>query len=195
MISCQGEIEGEGECSKYLNEKYAEETTDTAMVKEAFEFQQILLERFRESSVKEMSHEAYQLQFHSSHGYGKSMKFEKKNDKYSLSVKCITKEDWYPDCKEYQISIEKEEWNELEKMIYEFNFWTEENFRKGGDVLDGYAFLLEGNRPEAAKCNKKTYKLIARGSPRYDKMGALCEYILEYEDQLVSRYEHMNKIK
>ena len=49
--------------------------------------------------------------------------------------------------------------------------------------------------PTTKKCNKKTYKLVARGTPRYDKMGALCENILEYESHLRFQYEQMNKIK
>jgi hypothetical protein len=91
IIGCQGKFQGRGECTKYRNESYSEETTDTALVREAFECQ--------------------------------------------------------------------------------------------------------GNRPEAEKCNKKTYKLVGRGSPRYDKIAALCESILEYEDQLKFRYEQLNKIR
>lgn len=101
----------------------------------------------------------------------------------------------YPDCKEYKIRIDSAEWNELERMIDEFNFWTEENFKVNKDVLDGSAYILEGNRPQAKKCGKKTYKLVARGSPRFDKIGALCGYILDYEEQLKFKYAQSNRIK
>lgn len=193
LIGCQEKIQEKKECLMYSNEKYLEETTDSVMVKEAFDYQEILLKRFGETSVKGLTYEAYHLQFYSSHGYGKSVKFENNIGGCFISVKCKSKKDWFEECKEYQIEIEKDEWREFEKMIYEFNFWTAEDFRRNEHVLDGFAYLLEGNRPEAKKCNKKTYQLIARGSPRYDKIGALCDYILEYEDQLKFKYEQMKR--
>lgn len=193
LLSCQRDSKEKNECLKYIDEKYTEKIDSTMQV-EAHKFHEYLLKKFGENSIKEMNYEAYHLQFYSSHGYGESVKFENKNGSYSLSVKCEGKKEWSPECKSYQISINADEWGELEKMIYEFNFWTAEDFRVNKDILDGYAFFLEGNRPEAEKCNKKTYKLVGRGSPRYDKMEALCYNILEYEEQLKFKYEQMNKI-
>ena len=155
LFSCQENVQENKDCSKFVNEIYKEVVSDTSLVRGVLDYQKILLERFDESSVKGLNFEAYHLQFYSSMGYGKSVKFENN----------------------------------------EFNFWTEKEFKVNTDVLDGYAYFLEGNRPEAEKCNKKTYKLVALGSPRYDKIGALCDYILEYEDQLKFKYEQMNKIK
>jgi hypothetical protein len=43
IIGCQGKFQGREECTKYRNESYLEETTDTALVREAFEYQEILL--------------------------------------------------------------------------------------------------------------------------------------------------------
>ncbi len=194
LFRCQGNVQKNKDCSKFANEIY-QEVSDTSLAKEAFEFQKYLLEKFSEESVKGLNYEAYHLQFYSSHGYGESVKFVNKNGVYSIAIKCRSKEEWLPDCKEYEIRIDKEEWNELERMIYEFNFWTEEDFKTNKGVLDGYAYILEGNRPEAKKCNKKAYKLVGRGSPRYDKIGALCGNILDYEDQLKFKYEQRNKIK
>ena len=195
LFSCQKNVQENKDCSKFANEIYKGGVSDTSLTREALNYQKKLLERFGETSVNGLNYEAYYLQFYSTHGYGKSVKFEKKNGGCLITVKCKTKEEWLPDCKEYQIGIDIEEWTELERMIYEFNFWTEEHVKTDKDVLDGYVFLLEGNRPEAEKCDKKTYKLVARGSPRYDKIGALCDYILAYEDQLKFKYEQMNKIK
>jgi hypothetical protein len=79
-------------------------------------------------------------------------------------------------------------------MIYEFDFWTEEDIRANRDALDGWVCVLEGNRPRAKECHKKVYKLITRGSIRYDKVGALCEYIFEYEETLRFKYEQMSEI-
>ena len=74
-------------------------------------------------------------------------------------------------------------------MIYDFNFWTTvPQFKTTEGVLDGYEYLLEGKRPEAENCGKRTYRFIGRGSPIRDKIGALCDYIMEYEDQLALSY-------
>lgn len=195
FISCQDKYIENEDCFKFINEIYEKDITDTILIKEAFDSHNNLLEKFEESSIKGLNYEAYNFQFYSSHGYGKLVKFENKNNTFSITVKCETKNDWLPECKEYKIKIEEEEWNELEKMIYEFDFWTTENFRANKNVLDGYVYFLEGNRPKAQKCNKKKYRLVGRGSPSYDKIGALCESILGYEDQLKFKYEQFNKIK
>ncbi len=193
LFGCQTNAQNNKDCAGIENEVYKEEVTDLSE-KDALGYQKTLLERFGETSVKGLSNEAYQLQFYSINGFGKSVKFEETNGGCSISVKCMFKEVQRPDCKEYKIDIEKKEWNKLKGMIYEFNFWTEENFRMNNNVLDGFVFLLEGNRPDAEKCGKKTYKLVVRGSPEYNKIGALCDYILDYEDRLKFKYEQLNKI-
>ena len=73
-------------------------------------------------------------------------------------------------------------------MIYEFNFWTEKQFKPREDVLDGYVYFLEGNRPEAKTCNKRTYQFIVRGSPQFDKIGALGDYIIQFEELLALNF-------
>jgi hypothetical protein len=175
-------------CSKFMGEVYLNEPLDSSMQKNASIYRDTLLKRFEETSIKGLNHQAYHLQFYSSHGFGQSIKFEQKGSEYVLNVRCITKGDWYPDCDNYQITITKEEWDQFEEMIYSFNFWTAQTFKTNQGVLDGYVYFLEGTRPEAENCNKRTYHFVGRGSPRYDKMGALCDYIREYEDQLAQRH-------
>ncbi len=176
MISCQEREE----CVKFANEKYVEQEKDTTIVRNSFELRTFILEELEEVSIKGLNYEAYHLLFHSAHGYGKSVKFEKKEDGIFLNVKCLFKGDWPLDCNETQKIIKIEEWNELEDLIYEFNFWTDINFKEGRKgVLDGYVYLFEGNRPEAEQCDKESHKLVIRGSPKYDKMTALCEHILQ----------------
>ena len=194
-IGCNDKAKVNSNCSEYENIEYSIAMADTTMHREAYEYHEILLNRFKETALKGVEYDAYHLQFYSSHGYGRSVKFENDQEIYTISVKCLGNKEWNEDCKEYKINIEKREWIELEKMIYEFDFWTDEHFRTNEDVLDGFAYLLEGNRPSAKACKELTNKLIARGSPWYDKIGSLCENILKHEDQLRFRYEQFNKIK
>lgn len=104
-----------------------------------------------------------------------------------MSVKTL-----YPDnsvkLKVYTTKIAKEEWEILENMIDNFDFWTEEQFTYN-EVLDGNTFYLEGNR---VTNNKKLHRIVGRGSPQYDKIGALCYYILDYKERLVFRYKQIN---
>ncbi len=176
------------ECSKFTHENYLIKSPDSILQQEARKYQNILLERFNETSIKEQNNKAYHLLFYSSHRFGKSIKFEQEGSNYYLSLKCILKKGWFSDRKDYKIKILKEDWDKLEEMIYEFNFWTVEQFKTNKDVLDGHVYFLEGKRPEAEKCNKRTYQFIGRGSPEYDKVGALCEYISDYEERLASNY-------
>lgn len=192
LISCQENYDKNSECFKYSNEQYHDEVIDSTLEKEAHEYQEILLERFEETSIKDLEYEAYQLQYYSSHGFGFSIKFEKKSNGFYMSKKCLKKEGWFPDCENSRHSISQEDWEEFERMIYEFNYWTEEAFRTNEGVLDGDVYFLEGNRPSAKNCNKKTYKLIGRGSPIYDKIGALCDYIADFEESLTFRYNQIN---
>jgi hypothetical protein len=178
------------ECVKFIDEEYLDVQIDSNFLVGAFEYKDRLIKKFGETPIKDLNYSAYHLQFFSSFGFGQSIKFEKKDFGYLLSVKCITKEGYLQDCNEYQAIIDEEDWNELEEMIYEFNFWTAQQFKKSsGDVLDGFTYCLEGNRPEAINCNKKTYQFIVRSSPRYDKIGALCDYIMRYEFNLAQKYK------
>jgi hypothetical protein len=184
------------ECLKYTDEIYKDEKPDSSVMSEMLKYRSLLLKRFHETSIKGANITSYHLLFYSSHGYGKSIKLEQKKNACFLKVKCFFKEeikqdaeDWFPDCKDYSTEISKDEWYKFEGLITNFNFWTAEQVdveTKG--VLDGFVYLLEGNRPDAKKCGKKTYQIVARRSPEYDKMGALCGYILSYEDQLATKY-------
>lgn len=195
QTSCKENKDQQADCSKFINEIYQTIPVDSQTIKEVYDYQDYLLKKFNDTSIKQLNYEAYHLQFYSTHGFGKAVKFERKKFEgidglyYYLSVKCLKDEDWNPDCENYVIGLEKEEWDIFEQLIYEFDFWVEESkFLNNENVLDGYGYLLEGIRPEAKKCNKKTYQFIVRGSPEFDKMGALSEYILAYEEQLAARY-------
>ncbi|GEM_PF-6741851 len=175
------------ECLTYSKEIYADNKVDSTRLSQVLKYKDILLERFNETSIRGLNDEAYHLMFYSAHGFGKSVKFEKNSGAYSLSVKCVLKRDWYP-CKAYSIKISEQEWNVLRQMTIDFNFWTEKQIDTPKNVLDGHTYFLEGVRPDAERCGKKIYNIAARSSPDYNKIGALCEYILQYEEELASNY-------
>ena len=185
LISCQRSEE----CMKYRHEVYLKEEVDTMIMRAATESHSRLLDLFNESSIKGKNNNVYHMIYFSAHMYGKSIKIENKDSKYYLSLKCLPQKEWNPKCHNYKIEIEKEEWDKFEEMIYEFDFWTDKQFKARKGVLDGDSYFLEGIRPEAEKCGKRTHRLIGRGSPQFDKMGALCDYISAYEDILAFSYK------
>lgn len=187
IILCFFSCKNNRECPQDTDKKYADEQVDPALLIQAVDYRDTLLKRFDDTLINGQQHDIYRLLYYSSHGFGKSVKFEKKDMLYLLSVKCLSKNDWLPACKSYQVAVTKEEWDNLERMICEFNFWTEARLATSERVLDGFVYLLEGNR-SGQRLDSKAYQLIGRGSPRYDKIGALCQYIIEYEEELAARY-------
>ncbi len=176
------------ECPGFNPPEYSDKQVDTVLAKQAPVLRDTLLKRFEETPIKGLNYKAYHLLFYDAFRYGESIKFEINDYGCFLTVKCIKKGDYLPECLNYKTKIREEDWNQLEEMMYEFDFWTADPFRKNEGVLDGYAFLLEGNKPEAAVCGKKTYQFVGRSSPRFDKMEALCNCIMEYKEHLVFRY-------
>lgn len=189
LLCCRRNTPENEACLKYAEEIYAEEKTDTALVRDAHEEHEYLLKKFGESSLKGLHYDAYQLLFFSSFGHGKSVRFEKKDGRYFLRSTCIASETKYRDCKNFQTEIREDHWLVLENMMYEFDFWTTQDIRANKGAMHGYVFILEGIRPDAGMCNKKTYRLVVRGSPRYDKIGVLCNAMLDYEEEVEFDYE------
>ena len=178
----------DGVRSKIKQEKYLVENTDSDTLHSLKAYRDTLLNRFEDTTIQNVKHEAYKLQFYSSHGYGRSITFEKKQG-YVLTSKCASRKDHFTDCVHFSISINKHEWDEFIGLIYEYDYWTEEQFRGNSMVLDGFVYLLEGNRPNAAQLQKKTYRLVGRSSPNSeDKIGVLCQQIWEYQNRLAYRY-------
>lgn len=125
------------------------------------------------------------MMYYSSHSFGTSIKIEKKESTCYLKVKCFSRNDWNPQCDGgYETQLTEEEWMEFEGMIYEFDFWTADQLNEKSEGLDGCAYLIEGIRPDAESCGKRTYRLLGRSSPRFDKIGALCDNIISYERTL-----------
>lgn len=168
------------ECPPFNRYEYIHDQVDSSYSKKAPVYLDTLIKRFEETPIKGLNYKAYHLHYYSSFGYGQSIKFEINHYGCFLTVKCIGTGHSNVECQNYKTKITEEEWNLLEAMIYEFDYWTAEPFRNNENVLDGNIYLLEGNKPYPTSCEPETYKLVVRGSARYDKMEALCYNILEY---------------
>jgi len=184
LLSCERASRSSEDCSAYYPKEYTLESVDASLHEDVMEYYEILLDTFDVEPLDKDGYEGYHLQYYSSHGFGHSIKFMKYESAYSLRVRCKVKDGWNDECKSYNAVIDEEDWIKLEKMIYEYDFWTAENYRNNPDVLDGSVYLLEGVRNVEPDCDLITHKFVARGSPRYDKIGDLCGHILDFESGL-----------
>jgi len=147
-----------------------------------------LVKEFNDTISTEIDSNYYHLILYNVFHEGTAVKFIKKGSTHFMTVKTL-----HPDStlklKTYSTEISKDEWDMLETMIDNFDFWTEDQFTYN-QVLDGYYFYLEGNR---FSNNAKLHRVVGRGSPHYDKIGALCNYILEYQESLMFQYKQTNR--
>lgn len=149
----------------------------------------LILNTFHDTIPSDIDTNYYFLILHGAFDIGNSVKFVNKGNRYFLYVKTLNPQDSVSRLTQYVTEIDKSEWDELEYMINEFNFWTAKQF-KNNSALDGYVYFLEGSRNTN---NGKLHQLIGRANPRYDKIGALCDYIMQFQEQLVYQYKQVHK--
>lgn len=173
-------------CEKFLIEDKLYSAPDTLSSETLNKAHQVLLQLYNESSIANLDYDAYHLMVN--FGYGESIKFEKINQSHFLTYRCL-QEKGDKECKDFKIQISSDEWIELENLIYEFDFWTEENYRITKKVIQRGLYTLEGNRPSAKNCTSRIYNLVGRTSLKYDKIVSLCEYVLNFTNDLKHKYE------
>ena len=174
-LSCDNDMDKDL-CGKY-EEEYYHESNDTIQFDELENIHNKFLKSNELKEIKGNDFETYRLIWYSAFGNGKAITFQKRYVSYKLTVESLGEYNEYLECEEYELAIEKEEWEKFERMIYEFDYWTADRYRNR-IVADGFMYVLEGNRPDAKFCDKRSYNLVFRWSPKFDKIGSLCENIL-----------------
>jgi len=186
ISTCSNESRKNNGCSKFSNEVYLTEDLE----KYDFDLTEMLeyyLKKFDGVSIKEDKIESYQLMHYSTHNYGRLIKIERNTKGAKMTVKCIENLEAGYYCTEAEILIDISDWHTLQSMIYEFNYWTENQIEINTGYLDGYAYFLEGKRPQAKECGKKHYNFAVRINPEYDKIAALCKEIISFEEMITNR--------
>ena len=174
-------------CEKFKDEIYNEQpnpSLDTIIVE-----MNSILQRLDEPKMNELDFESYRLIFISAFEERKLIRVDKKENKYYLVYKDFSGEQDSNHIilkENIQISITKRNWKYIKNLIYKNNYWSVKKYiEPPKDVLDGYGFTLEGRRPKAERCNKKTEQIVFRSTPdENDKMGDLCFQLLHYIDKI-----------
>ncbi len=184
VLACEKKTD----CSVYANETYIEKKVDSAMLSTALKGRDELLRRFDETPIRTSDHPCYHLLYYSQFGgYGRSIKVEQKDGRFFLTVKCVSTDGRYPNCENNELEILAEEWYELENIMTDFSFWKAEALDDHIDPLDSSLYILEGIRPDAAYCDKKSYQFVARHHVGYDNIDALCMRIVQYEEAIIKQ--------
>lgn len=147
-----------------------------------------ILKDFNEKLSPQKDSNYYHLIYYNAFNEGKTVKFEKKNGSFYMTVKNLIPDSTVK-MSVYSTKISEYEWIQVVYMVENFDFWTEEQFMFN-KVLDGHTFYLEVNKISK---NGNMNRIVGRGSPRYDKIGALCKYILDHQESLIFQYKQINK--
>ena len=172
-------------CEKYSSEVYIEPSLEETMSPESKANFLKNLERWEEPRLEELGYESYRLFV--LRAFPEDTNHIIRVEKNALEIKLIHKNSISPFDTTMTIINEKvnflsiEQWEKFEKMVYEANFWTlpiEVN-RMG---FDGSSWDLEGFRPDAAKCGKRTHHGVSRWSPEKGAYRDLCEELFKLSE-------------
>jgi hypothetical protein len=177
-----------GNCEKYENETYLEEDSLTWNSPRIANIG-ATLENLKLNRLELSNETAYRMFYHEAFEENERfIQLSKTDSGFELST--ITFQMTHVDNKfgasllnSAKLKISEAQWNEFENKIYEAKFWTlPKPMNERG--LDGRTIILEGSRPEAHKCNKRTYQLICRWSPEPGPLREAVELLLSYAKRL-----------
>jgi hypothetical protein len=175
FVSCQDY------CIKYKNEKYVYDslTIDSNVIKRIHEVNNLL----NEPDFEKINFESYRLIYKKAlSNVGYLIRLDRKQKNTILTYKIFTGKN--DTCSiivnlkdESIIKLSNIEWKEFENLIYKNEFWTMQTIIDNHGV-DGTIYYLEGCRPQAITCNKRTNHLVERWSPDPGGFKEICDKMI-----------------
>lgn len=173
-------------CEKYDGEIYVEPSFEAQISPESKANFLKNLERWEEPKLEELGYESYRLFV--VRAFPEDTNHIIRIEKNATEIKLTHKRSISPFdstmtiINEEAIILSTEQWEKFEKMIYSANFWTLpiEVDRRG---FDGSLWDLEGFRPAAAKCGKRTHHGVSRWSPEKGAYRDLCEELFKLSEK------------
>src|SRR3954471_23385210 len=98
------------DCAAYAGETYTAKKVDSAELLRAMKNRDRMLRQFDETSIYKLNYACYHLLYYSPFGQGRSIKLEKKDGRYFLTLKCISEDGKFPDCQNIQLELLEQEW-------------------------------------------------------------------------------------
>ena len=127
--------------------------------------------------------EIIRVMYYSSFHYGKALEFSRNNNSTSLTKHCKNIENYPDTCTAKNFVIPTYHWEEVKKLLTEYEFYTEEKFQVAEDVLDGYIYIIEA-KIKSSVDDKVIHRVLGRVSTDNNKILKLCESLFEYERKL-----------
>ncbi len=164
-------------CEQYQNEVYQQETFAYQLDSAGMAGINKYLVKYQEPELGQLKQECYRLIWSNVFNdtahvitIGKDLTFiHKKLPKNPDSTRIIAEK--------IEIKLLKREWRALQQSVYKNKYWTlpREIDRYG---CDGGTWIIEGRRPDAARCGKRDYHIVSRWSPEEGDFRNLCETIM-----------------
>lgn len=170
------------ECKKYEDEVYNDEIDNPLLTAVNVQLETIY-EKINEPETKDLDYESYRLIYFTSIPERINfIRFDKKEAGHFVTFKDysdIDRLNTFSDASFYK-KMTPSQWEYVEDLFYQNDFWTINRY-DNQIIPDGFGFIFEGHRPQAAICNKKTDQLIFRGSPSEgDQMRTLGVALMEF---------------
>ena len=77
---------------------------------------------------------------------------------------------------EDRFDLSEEDWNTFIKLIYDKKFWTMPEMT-GKTGYKGITYFIEGARPQAKTCDKRTEHMVTRWNPKPGHFYTICMHI------------------
>ncbi len=168
-------------CRQYENEIY---TKDDSEKKISLEFFNKEMKSYEEPELSNLNCEAFRFTYTvliRNYTSGIIRIEKKKNVVLIIVKKLVSKGDYQ---KEVAETIEKrisvQNWNDLLNSIYRTRYWTlHKKLESDEGYLDGTWWTIEGRRPQAEVCGKRSYHIIARLGHEDGDVADLLEKIVQ----------------
>ena len=138
------------------------------------------LKRYSEPPLDQLDHESYRLYYE--HVFSDTTQMMRIGNRHSayyfIHKKLVPDSDSTMRVSEtIELPLLPQEWEVCKTIIYRNGYWTlpREIDRYG---LDGGTYILEGRRPEADICGKRSYHLVSRWSPKEGAYRQICDQFL-----------------
>lgn len=169
-------------CVQFEQESYSEETMPLEV--EAKDNLNTLYNYLNELDYSTQPFESYRLLFGSGYSPKKTVvRIDHSENGPVLSYKIFTAKAT-PDnqdmnveiVEENQFNLSEEDWDKFISLIYKKSYWTMPEM-VGKTGYKGVSYFIEGIRPQAKDCGKRTQHIVTRWNPSSGDFYALCNHI------------------
>lgn len=176
LLSCGG-----NNCSKFESETYPE--NDLKIEFEAKGALNTLYGYLGELDYNKSTYESYRLLSGAADALTKSViRLDHSDNGYTISYKVFTAsatpdQDMAVEIVEENVyELSKKDWDVFNSLIYTKSFWTMPE-KTGRTGYKGVSYFIEGTRPQAKACNKRTQHMVTRWNPKPGNFEALSTYM------------------